>query len=196
METIGSGSFAIGGAFRVARAIHDGLYERPDLHEACLFLADLVLSLIKADALSLELPTCLAERPLLIPESYFDAGRPRSAFETVVPIEVETESIGRVRLFFPEAPTLDASDAGLLDFTVGCIARKVAEAREVSGSLATLTPAERRVLDLLSLPTARILESLCISHETLRSHTKRIYKKLGVKSRKDALQRVKCGLRP
>lgn len=191
LQTTKTGPFAIGGAYRVALAIHDALNERTSLHEACHFIGDLLLSLLKADAISLELPKGLDEHSLFLPASSFGEGMLRLAFEQVVPIKIESETVGYVRLFFREAPTLDPSDAGLLDFAVGCIARKVAEAHEKSDRLSALTPAERRVLDLLPLPTAQILEALCISHETYRSHTKRIYKKLGVKGRNDAVQMAK-----
>ncbi|MNL69822.1 hypothetical protein D3C87_1947330 [compost metagenome] len=44
------------------------------------------------------------------------------------------------------------------------------------------------MLGLLHLPSSEILAQLCIGHETFRSHTKRIFQKLGVQTRKEALQ--------
>jgi LuxR family maltose regulon positive regulatory protein len=66
------------------------------------------------------------------------------------------------------------------------------EAPRSRGALAEpLTAAELRVLRLL--PTASYLqmaEILCISHNTVKSHLRSIYQKLGVSSRADAIERA------
>src|SRR4051794_4713644 len=56
-----------------------------------------------------------------------------------------------------------------------------------------LTPREWEVLDLLcdSLSTEEIADRLFLSEETVRSHVKKILRKLGVRSRKDAVERAK-----
>jgi NarL family two-component system response regulator LiaR len=54
-----------------------------------------------------------------------------------------------------------------------------------------LTPREWEVLDLVSLgySTGRIAEELVLSPETIRSHVKNLMRKLGAKSRREAIER-------
>jgi pimeloyl-ACP methyl ester carboxylesterase/DNA-binding CsgD family transcriptional regulator len=56
-------------------------------------------------------------------------------------------------------------------------------------ALADLTPAELRVLDLIAagLPNPRIAERLAISEKTVRNHINRIFHKLGVPGRPEAI---------
>jgi LuxR family maltose regulon positive regulatory protein len=62
-----------------------------------------------------------------------------------------------------------------------------------------LTPAERRVLELLPthLTDAQLAEQLFVSRNTIKSHIKSVYRKLGVSSRADAVvQAREVGLLP
>jgi DNA-binding NarL/FixJ family response regulator len=54
----------------------------------------------------------------------------------------------------------------------------------------TLTDREWEVLDLLSdgATTGEIAHTLVLSHETVRSHLKNLYRKLGVRSREEAVE--------
>jgi pimeloyl-ACP methyl ester carboxylesterase/DNA-binding CsgD family transcriptional regulator len=63
------------------------------------------------------------------------------------------------------------------------------EASTASGLTGTLTQRERQVFDLLceGLANARIAEELSISEKTVRNHLSRLYEKLGVRSRSEAL---------
>ena len=56
-----------------------------------------------------------------------------------------------------------------------------------------LTPAERRVLELLPthLTDAQIAEQLFVSRNTVKSHVKNLYRKLEVSSRADAVERAR-----
>lgn len=58
------------------------------------------------------------------------------------------------------------------------------------GKLSALTAAERRVYDQLSrgLNARQIAEELELSPNTVKTHLKKIYKKLGIGSRKDLLE--------
>jgi DNA-binding NarL/FixJ family response regulator len=55
----------------------------------------------------------------------------------------------------------------------------------------TLTPREAEVMELLQTgeTNAEIAKELHVSVETVRSHTRRIYRKLGVKTRRELLAR-------
>jgi LuxR family maltose regulon positive regulatory protein len=61
---------------------------------------------------------------------------------------------------------------------------------ELTRAAEALTPAERRVLELL--PThfteQEIAERLFVSHNTVKSHLKCVYRKLGASSRSEAVQ--------
>lgn len=63
------------------------------------------------------------------------------------------------------------------------------EARSTGGLTNRLTRRERQVFDLLceGLANARIAERLSISEKTVRNHLSRLYEKLGVSSRSEAL---------
>lgn len=65
-------------------------------------------------------------------------------------------------------------------------------ARDVSasGPVATLSPRERAVLDLLgtSRSASEIADALQLSVNTLKTHTRSIYRKLGVNSRREAVR--------
>jgi LuxR family maltose regulon positive regulatory protein len=60
------------------------------------------------------------------------------------------------------------------------------------GPLATpLTSAEQRVLNLLPTTTyAQIAAALYISYNTVKTHLRSIYQKLGVSSRSEAIERA------
>jgi LuxR family maltose regulon positive regulatory protein len=64
--------------------------------------------------------------------------------------------------------------------------------RETTTSVATLTAAELRLLPLLSthLSFREIGERLCLSQHTVKSQALSVYRKLGVSSRSQAIQRV------
>ena len=54
-----------------------------------------------------------------------------------------------------------------------------------------LTAAEQRVLTLLPTSTyLQIADTLCVSRNTVKTHLQSIYRKLGVASRSEALERA------
>ena len=57
--------------------------------------------------------------------------------------------------------------------------------------LATLTPKERQLFDcyIAGMTTDVIMEQLCIKENTLKFHSKNLYSKLGVRSRKQLMER-------
>jgi LuxR family maltose regulon positive regulatory protein len=66
------------------------------------------------------------------------------------------------------------------------------DASRPGGCLAApLTPAELRILNLLPTTTyVQMAAGLYISHNTVKSHLRSIYQKLGVSSRSEALERA------
>ena len=58
--------------------------------------------------------------------------------------------------------------------------------------LKKLSPREQEVLPLLAkgLRYKEIAETLCLSTETIRTHVRNIYQKLGVGSRTEALNKI------
>jgi LuxR family maltose regulon positive regulatory protein len=80
-------------------------------------------------------------------------------------------------------------DAGVLRQRVEHLRQGV----EMSRVAEPLTPAEHKVLDLLPthLPEAQIAEHLFVSRNTVKSHLRALYRKLGVSSRGEAVQRAR-----
>ena len=68
------------------------------------------------------------------------------------------------------------------------LVRSLAAPAQPTGLLAQLTKRERQVLELLSLGTRynEIAEQLSLSRDTVHSHTKKIYRKLMVRSKTEA----------
>ena len=94
------------------------------------------------------------------------------------------------------APMVDALHKAQADAFLGR-AQEIAQisslVQSFTENLKTLTPAERSVFDLyLQECTAReIAEKLCLSINTIKTHTKHIYDKMNVSSRKELLLYVK-----
>jgi LuxR family maltose regulon positive regulatory protein len=80
-------------------------------------------------------------------------------------------------------------DAGILRRRAERLRGAVEHARAIE----PLTPAERRVLELLPthLTDGQMAEQLFVSHNTVKSHLKSVYRKLEVSSRADAVQRAR-----
>jgi DNA-binding NarL/FixJ family response regulator len=81
-----------------------------------------------------------------------------------------------------------------------CWRRSVSEEEELIERLATLSPRERRVLDLLAsgIPVSGIEQELGVSESTVRSQVKALRRKLGVDSQLGAvavLRRIRTGVR-
>lgn len=70
------------------------------------------------------------------------------------------------------------------------LAIRGARAGAMTGPISTLSPRERAVLDLLgtSKSAAEIAAMLQVSTNTLKTHTRAIYRKLGVSSRQEAIE--------
>ena len=70
------------------------------------------------------------------------------------------------------------------------LAARGARDASASGPVATLSPREHAVLDLLgtSRSASEIAEALQLSVNTLKTHTRSIYRKLGVNSRAEAVR--------
>jgi LuxR family maltose regulon positive regulatory protein len=86
-------------------------------------------------------------------------------------------------------------DAGILRRRVD----RLRGAVELARAGESLTPAERRVLQLLPtyLTESQIAEHLYVARNTVKSHLKGVYRKLGVSSRSDAVERAReTGLLP
>ena len=80
-------------------------------------------------------------------------------------------------------------DAGILRARLQRLRERLEERRLAE----PLTPAERRVLELLptELSQREIAERLFVSHETVRTHTRDIYRKLEVHTRSQAVARAR-----
>ena len=83
-------------------------------------------------------------------------------------------------------------DPGILTGRLKCLRAVPAAGRQVTGD-EELTRRERRVLQLLTsdLSERDIGQELYVSHNTVHSHVRSIYRKLGVSSRAHALQRTR-----
>jgi LuxR family maltose regulon positive regulatory protein len=83
------------------------------------------------------------------------------------------------------------ADSGCLPDRLAA-ATRVALPRPAAGAHDELTPRERAVLRLLAQGHSkrRIAEELTISFNTVHSHTKAVYRKLGVSSRNEAVERA------
>jgi LuxR family transcriptional regulator, maltose regulon positive regulatory protein len=81
---------------------------------------------------------------------------------------------------------------GTLPAQAAQLQSKLDAVRETTTSAATLTSAELRLLPLLSthLTFREIGERLCISQHTVKCQAVSVYRKLGVSSRGQAIQRV------
>jgi len=85
------------------------------------------------------------------------------------------------------------SDAGSLPRTLGAARRSLREARKLhSASTEPLSPAEHAVLRVLAtgLSQRAIGRELYLSVNTIKTHSRSIYRKLGVASRADAVRRA------
>jgi LuxR family maltose regulon positive regulatory protein len=82
-------------------------------------------------------------------------------------------------------------DPGILTRRLGACGRS--PRADTSSGDGTLTQRERRVLQLLTsdLSERDIGQELYVSHNTIHSHVRSIYRKLGVSSRADALQQTR-----
>lgn len=181
------------GAFRLAAVLLERIGAATNIHDACRFLIELLPLFLDADAVSIELPTCIAAESYRWPESFFTAKRgsalPRaSALEVNTQLLVDDMPRGWCRLYYTH-PSAEASDygKGVLDFIGVCLAHHLADALSAKTLFSTLSPTEHRVLALLDLTNEEILDRLGIGYETFRTHSKRIYKKFGVNSRQEAI---------
>lgn len=88
---------------------------------------------------------------------------------------------GGVRLFTPEQHRAAISEFGQF----------VRRARETSHAAATVTAREREILDLIceGLTARQMATRLQLSHRTVESHIAKLYGKLGVKTRVQAMAR-------
>ena len=83
-------------------------------------------------------------------------------------------------------------DLGTLPSQIALLQSKIDSLRETTANVATLTNAELRLLPLLSthLTFREIGERLYLSQHTVKSQALSVYRKLGVSSRSQAIQRV------
>lgn len=184
----------IAGSFRLAQAISEALQEKGTAREVCHFLLELLPPLLGAQGICIELlrGRSFTERRDPLTFCSNDPPNPEATDEVVANLNVGDELLGRIRLYLPpDAPGLGLQGLAFLDFVASRLACTLHEGRKARSLLDSLTPAERRVLSLLELPTDRILATLQISRETFRVHCKRLYKKLGVHDRYEAV-RVAC----
>jgi LuxR family maltose regulon positive regulatory protein len=89
----------------------------------------------------------------------------------------------------------ELTDAGMLTTFARAVERELAEAKRRTSNGAVLEPpsrAELAVLRLLAsdLSTREVAAELYLSPNTVRSHTRAIYRKFGVNSRADAVARA------
>lgn len=179
------------GAYRLASIFLERISETQSIHQACAFLLELLPVLMDADAVSIELPTWISATPFRSPLTFFSgefAKVPPNAIEVNTQLQVNGKPCGWCRLYYTH-PSAEAGEYGkaVLDFIGVCLTRFLSKALNAASILSALSPAERRVLSLLHLCNDEIQCRLGIGNETLRTHSKRIYKKLEVNSRKEAM---------
>lgn len=181
------GHLALKGSFRLAQAINDRLHEQESLADACRFLVELLSLLLRCDAVCLELQTAILPQPFRAPETVF-LDLPSCHHEQHIPLTLGGHEVGGIRLLYRNSLGDEPEDLALAEFAINCLELQFHKWVGDFDAHATLSPAELRVFGHLHLPNAEICDALCLSHDTVRSHIKKIYKKLGVTTRQDALK--------
>jgi DNA-binding CsgD family transcriptional regulator len=180
----------VAGAYRVAEAIMACTFEARSGHEACSYLVDLLPGLLDADAISVELASCFSPSRYRSPEAFF-AGQfadPESEALTAT-LRTKDQAIGRIVIYYTHvSPEMGPHAQAVLDFAAACLSHLLAIGLTTNTRLASLSPAERKVMNLLSLPTKQILDQLGVGQETLRTHIKRISQKLDVRGRREIVR--------
>lgn len=182
----GPTQYGIGGLFRVAQSINNRLSDQENLLEACRFLVELLTLLLRVDSVCLELPTAILPEPLLQHGAHRQSLR-GAGYERIVPLHARMQRVGALRLSYPHLACEGPEDLALAEFSADCLGSLIHAYFNAADSLERLSPAERRVYHLLHLSNLEIGERLYLSHDTVRTHIKRIYKKLGVQTRQEAL---------
>ena len=138
-----------------------------------------------------------AEREMWTAVVDFDAGRRRQALRRLGRLLSAAEERGYVRLFLDGGPSVVRLLRSAARLAPGSYAAALASAAAVGSqndaSPAGLSPREREILRYLPTPlsSAQMAARLYISVNTLKTHLRTIYRKLGVSGRRDAIDRAK-----
>ncbi len=183
-----SGSWrTVAGSLLVARAMHDRLSEIDDYLDACRFVVDLLASLSGAKWVRMDLPEDLLSEPLFCGPVHVGNLRHHDG-QAGIELEEELDDGLCLRLVLSGLPPDEPDaccDAVLARFLLGVLIPRINAEIRTHSKLNTLSGAERRVLELVGLPNSDIAKLLGIENETLRTHLKKIYRKLGVHHRRD-----------
>lgn len=179
----------IGGTVRLAQAIQEVVFRKASVNDACNYLIELLPLLLDADGVLIQITASRARAHPGMPERYFSGNTKRQiANELTTDLFARGSRVGKICLFYAkQSAEIGLTCQAILDFVGSCLSRILDEFFIIDSQFSALTPAEKRVLCLFSLPTDQILARLHISRETFRVHCKRIYKKLGVHTRREAM---------
>jgi ATP/maltotriose-dependent transcriptional regulator MalT len=172
--------------FEALRRLHQHLIRRKSLHAALSVAVYMVSALERLGAVQ------EAEQLLL---SILRSARAAGAFQLV--LDGGTEALRVLRRLHDQASRGNATERELLPYIVSLLGRaigpQVPEPKTRAHSALTngLSPRERDILALVGrgLTNKRIAYALTITPETVKSHVKRIFSKLEVHTRAEAVSR-------
>jgi len=182
--------WSVTGSFRLAIALQDRINERQSISEVAGFLCELLPGLFNAEAVSIELPSQLLPSVFHGPGDFDLEGlTARRLLERRFEAPLGPGGTFTIRLWLPEKHTgLAPSDLAVMDQITGCFGRRLEAALSDKAVLDCLTRSELNVVKLANLPTDEMLARLGVSYDTLRTHLRHVYQKLGVRNRRAVVQ--------
>ncbi|HEY9898501.1 MAG TPA: helix-turn-helix transcriptional regulator [Pantanalinema sp.] len=179
-------SLSIAGSLKLANQIVLPINEKSSANQLLTFVAELLFHLLRLDSVQIELPQQCHSSPVRLSCS---GGSLNGRFRQTCVIPLSKYPSGQLELVGSRSPSeWSFSDAAFLELVLASLSAKL-DALFEAPPQNFLTPAEQRVLNSLHLPTPEIMTRLSIGDETLRTHIKRIFKKLNVHSRSEAIQK-------
>ena len=177
------------GAFALAGCAYEWISESQSLPDAARSVMEAAGALLPVRGVSLELPMELSRAPLCFPSDFPDEADRAAVAEEIVYLSGSRRLV-TLRIFWQGVRPrgFDAEhDLAFVRFMIVVLGHRAGNYLALCSRVDSLSNAERRVSELLHLSEAEILERLRIEKSTLETHLKRIYRKLGVHRRRDAL---------
>ena len=178
MHSLAEGHSMTKGMLLLARALHERMSKVENLPAAYAFFEDFLPPLLGALRVEVELFCRQQERN--------DTLRSEEEFVVMRPLSSEGEQIGKIRIYYDhDPPAMHPIDEAFMDLVGSYLSHMVMDAMKSDFSK-ILTKTELKVLRIIDAPVDDALNVLQIELETLRTHKKNIYRKLGIKSSGEA----------